>query len=68
MYCEMVKMEPLVRRQAQTFRLLDYEASMHPIGAQICGSNVKIAGECAKIIEDLDSMWSILTAAALLTK
>lgn len=53
MYCEMVKMEPLVRRQAQTFRLLDYEASMHPIGAQICGSNVKIAGECAKIIEDL---------------
>ncbi len=52
-YCEMVKMEPLVRKDAATFRLLDYTPDMHPIGAQLCGSNIKIARQAAKIIEDL---------------
>jgi tRNA-dihydrouridine synthase B len=52
-FCEMVKMEPLVRKLAGTYRLLEYEKGMHPIGAQICGSKPELAGESAKIIEDL---------------
>lgn len=50
---EMVKMEALVRGDKGTFRILDYDPSMRPIGGQIVGSNVKIAGQSAKIIEDL---------------
>jgi tRNA-dihydrouridine synthase B len=52
-YCDMVKMEPLVRQIPNTLRILDYEASMHPIGAQICGSKPELAGQAAKIIEEL---------------
>ncbi|MBI3236704.1 MAG: tRNA dihydrouridine synthase DusB [Chlamydiales bacterium] len=52
-YCEMVKMDALVRNDPNTFRFLDYEGDMHPIGAQICGSKVALSGVCAKIIEDL---------------
>ncbi len=52
-YCEMVKMEALIRNIAGTYRMLEYEADMHPIGAQLCGSNPKIAAQAAKIIEDL---------------
>ena len=52
MYCEMVKMEALIRNDQHTFHLLDYEKDMHPIGGQLCGSNPKIAGDAAKIIED----------------
>lgn len=52
-YCEMVKMDALIRHDPHTYRLLDYEHSMHPIGAQLCGSKPKFAGPSAKIIEDL---------------
>lgn len=52
-YCEMVKMEALTRYDTGTFRLLDYDKSMHPIGAQIVGSNPKLAGHAAQIIEEL---------------
>ncbi len=52
-YCEMVKMDALVRSDVNTFRYLDYEPSMHPIGAQLCGSKPALAGPCAKIVEDL---------------
>ena len=52
-FCEMVKMDALVRKNAKTFELLEYEPSMHPIGGQVCGSKPEIAGESAKIIEDL---------------
>ena len=52
-YCEMVKMDALIRNDAGTFRMLDYEPSMHPIGAQLVGSKPELAGPCAKIIEDL---------------
>lgn len=52
-YCEMIKIDALIRNDAHTYRLLDYTADMHPIGAQICGSKPKMAGACAKIIEDL---------------
>lgn len=52
-YCEMVKIDALVRHDPHTFRLLDYEPGMHPIGAQICGSKPKMAAEAARIIESL---------------
>lgn len=52
-FCEMVKMEPLLRGDPNTLRILDYEPTMHPIGAQLCGSNPKIAKEAAQKIEDL---------------
>ena len=35
-YCEMVKIDPLVRLDQGTFRVLDHDVGMHPIGAQIC--------------------------------
>lgn len=53
MFCEMVKMEPLIRNEQNTLRMLDYDESMRPIGAQICGSKTELAGKAAKIIEDL---------------
>ncbi|HPE84810.1 MAG TPA: tRNA dihydrouridine synthase DusB [Chlamydiales bacterium] len=53
MFCEMVKMEALVRADANTSRILDYDADMHPIGAQICGSNIQMAATAAKMIEEL---------------
>ncbi len=52
-FCEMVKMEALVRYDPNTLHLLDYTGDMHPIGAQLCGSNPKIAGAAASIVEEL---------------
>ncbi len=52
-YCEMVKMDALIRHDPHTYRMLDYTPDMHPIGAQLCGSNSKYAGISAKIIEEL---------------
>ncbi|MBS3905187.1 MAG: tRNA dihydrouridine synthase DusB [Simkania sp.] len=52
-FCEMVKMDALVRHDPGTYRLLDYEADMHPIGAQLCGSKPSLAAVCARICEDL---------------
>ncbi|MFN0065799.1 MAG: tRNA dihydrouridine synthase DusB [Chlamydiales bacterium] len=53
MFCEMVKMEPLLRGNETTIRMLDYSEDMRPIGGQICGSKIALAGPAAKIIEDL---------------
>jgi tRNA-dihydrouridine synthase B len=53
MFCEMVKMEALIRNDANTYHILDYDESMHPIGGQIVGSNPEIAGQSARIIEEL---------------
>lgn len=53
LYCEMVKIEPVVRRIPETMRMLDYDESMRPIGAQICGSDPELASTAAKIVEDL---------------
>ncbi|WP_068467587.1 tRNA dihydrouridine synthase DusB [Candidatus Protochlamydia phocaeensis] len=53
MYCEMVKMDALVRHDPATYHLLDYAPDMHPIGGQLCGSKPSLAGQAAKIIEDL---------------
>ena len=33
--------------------MLDFAVDMHPIGAQLCGSKSKLAGQAAKIIEDM---------------
>lgn len=52
-FCEMVKMDAMVRNDPGTFRLLDFESSMHPIGAQLCGSNPKFAAHCARVVEEL---------------
>ncbi len=52
-YCEMVKIDALVRHHPDTYHLLDYTPDMHPIGAQICGSKPKMAAEAARIIESL---------------
>jgi tRNA-dihydrouridine synthase B len=53
MYCEMVKMEALLYNKLKTIPLLDKDDHLRPIGAQLVGSNPKLAAECAKIIEDL---------------
>lgn len=53
MYCEMVKMDALIRNVPSTLKMLDYGPFMRPIGGQICGSKPEIAGQAAKIIEDL---------------
>ncbi|MCB1107574.1 MAG: tRNA dihydrouridine synthase DusB [Chlamydiia bacterium] len=52
-FCEMVKMDALIRHEPSTYHLLDYDPSMRPIGAQLCGSKVKLAGPTARIIEEL---------------
>ncbi len=53
MFCEMVKMDALVRHDQNTFHMLDYDKDMHPIAGQLCGSKPQIAGQAARIIEDL---------------
>lgn len=52
-YCEMVKMDALIRNDSGTLRMLDYEPSMHPIGAQLCGSKPELAAPCAQMIESM---------------
>lgn len=52
-YCEMVKMDAIVRYDQGTFHMLDYQAAMRPLGAQLCGSKPEIAGAAARILEDL---------------
>lgn len=52
-YCEMVKIDALVRNDQNTYRMLDYDADMHPIGAQLCGSKPKVAAAAARIVEEL---------------
>lgn len=52
-FCEMVKMDALMRHDPNTFHILDYDQSMHPIAGQLCGSKPAYAGPSAKIIEEL---------------
>lgn len=52
-FCEMVKMDALLRYDKNTFTMLDYDHSMRPIGAQLCGSKPSLAGLSACIIESL---------------
>ena len=53
MFCEMVKMDALIRNDQGTFHILDFDKSMHPIAGQLCGSKPEIAGKAARIIEEL---------------
>jgi tRNA-dihydrouridine synthase B len=53
MFCEMVKMEALLRGIEGTYKMLEYSDEMRPIGGQICGSDPALAAPAAKIIEDL---------------
>jgi tRNA-dihydrouridine synthase B len=53
MFCEMVKMDALIRHDQGTFHILDYDKEMHPIAGQLCGSKPEIAGKAARIIEEL---------------
>lgn len=52
-FCEMVKMDALIRHDQGTFHILDYDQGMHPIAGQLCGSKPELAGKAAKIIEEL---------------
>ncbi len=52
-YCEMVKMDALIRNDPSTFRILDFHTSMHPIGAQLVGSKPEIAGKAARMVRDM---------------
>lgn len=52
-YCEMVKMDALIRNDQGTYHMLDYSPNMHPIGAQLCGSKAAMAAQAARIVEDL---------------
>jgi nifR3 family TIM-barrel protein len=52
-FCEMVKMDALIRNDQGTFHILDYDSDMHPISAQLCGSKPSLAGKAARIIEEL---------------
>lgn len=52
-FCEMVKMEALLRAEPSTLSLLDYDTGMHPIGAQIVGSKPRLAAKAARIVESL---------------
>jgi tRNA-dihydrouridine synthase B len=49
----MVKMDALIRHDSNTFHILDYDQTMHPIAGQLCGSKPGIAGQAARIIEEL---------------
>lgn len=53
MFSEMTKMDALVRGDAGTFQMLDFDKSMHPIGGQLCGSKPQYAGKAAKIMEEM---------------
>lgn len=57
LFCEMVKIEALIRHDTNSYKLLDYDSSMHPIGAQLCGSNPKYGKKAASILEDLGFDW-----------
>ncbi len=52
-YCEMVKMDALIRNDPGTYHLLDYSTDMHPIGGQLVGSDPKLAAEAARILEGM---------------
>ncbi len=53
MFCEMVKMDALIRKDRQSLKMLDFAECMRPIGAQLFGSNPIYAEDCAKMIEDI---------------
>lgn len=67
-FCEMVKMEALVRNIEKTYEYLKYEKEMHPIGAQIVGASPRLAGECTEILMDLGFDWIDLNCGCPVNK
>lgn len=53
MFCEMIKVEALLRKIPKTFQILEYSESMRPIGAQLCGSQPNEIGLAGRIVEDM---------------
>lgn len=53
MFCEMIKVEALLRKIPKTFQILKYSESMRPIGAQLCGSRPEEIGLAGRIVEDM---------------
>lgn len=52
-FCEMAKMDALVRADEGTYEILHYSDCMHPIGAQLFGNSPIYARQAARIIEDM---------------
>lgn len=52
LYCEMVKMDALIRYDEETMSMLASSTDTTCVAAQLCGAKVEYAATCAKIIED----------------
>ena len=52
-FTEMVNMQALIRGEKTTLSYLQYEECMHPIGAQMFGSDPACAKKAAVLLEDL---------------
>lgn len=54
-YCEMVKMDALVRLDPGTLRILDRRdcSDLSPVAAQLVGSRVDLAAECVEILQEM---------------
>jgi tRNA-dihydrouridine synthase B len=52
-FCEMLKMDALVRRHPGTLAMAAFTDEMFPIGAQLVGSKPEIAGDAACIVKEL---------------
>src|SRR5438445_11109015 len=51
-FCEMAKIDALVRYDTGTFHILDYSYDMYPIGAQLCGRSAQLDGKVQRIGEE----------------
>ena len=52
-FCEMVKVEALIRKTNSTYKLLKYNRNRRPIAAQICGSSIDSIKNAAVMIEEM---------------
>ena len=53
MFCEMIKVDSLIRNDVDIFPLMAFSKEMHPIGAQIYANSTKYVSKAAKMIEAL---------------
>lgn len=52
-FCEMTSSDGLVRKNPKTFELLEYRPEERPVGAQLCGSEVQVMADAARLCADL---------------
>jgi tRNA-dihydrouridine synthase B len=52
-FCEMTSADGLVRKNPQTFQLLEYRPEERPIGAQLCGADPAVMADAARLCADL---------------